>query len=223
MSNIYLFFFRASSNLPGGGLSKHGGPFSNGFPKSNKFSGSKRENNNLFENHRNHRKVLKSRSHSHNKNTPSKNVWRESDLDPASLQNEIDVRQIQGTAVQVNGKRCLHKSKSDFGGNFSEGSLALRQVVPLENILTLSNNLLANNNSAVAAKSNTNNVPRISSKHPLKKSNTFPYEKLHHNDTTDSYSSENESMGCEKIQEENNVDSMADDQVNGQKETHNQN
>ena len=82
---------------------------------------------------------------------------------------------------------------------------------------------MANNNSAVAAKSNTNNVPRISSKHPLKKSNTFPYEKLHHNDTTDSYSSENESMGCEKIQEENNVDSVADDQVNGQKETHNQN
>jgi len=201
---------RTSSNLPGR-VTKNGHS-SNASPKNNKRSG-KRENNSLFDNHR-HRKVLKTRSHTHNKSS-TKNVWKEcneSDFDPTYLRNEIGIRQIQGTVVQIKGKKCLHKTKSDFG-KFNGDVIAERQVVPIENILTLSNNLLETT-------SNTNNVPRVSSKQPLKKSNTFPYEKLH-SDTT-SYSSENESIGWEKNNEENNIDRMADEQLNGRRETHNQ-
>ena len=186
---------------------------SNASPKSSKRSG-KRENSTLVDNHR-HRKVFKTRSHTNK--LSANNGWSEynqSKFDPTSFQNVVSIDQMPQQS-QNSSKKCLHKTKSDFGGKLNGHIVAERQVVPIESIITLSNNLLANTPT-----SNISNVPKISNKQPLKKSNTFPYEKLH-SDTT-SCSSENESIGCEKSNEERNINKMANDKrLNGATETYN--
>ena len=106
----------------------------------------------------------------------------------------------------------IHETKSDFCDKTFGHTIPEKQVGPLPGILTLSNNLLAN------ASSTSNNGPKISSKQPLKKSNTFPYEKLH-SDTTSYSSSENESIGCEKNRQESNIHNL-DLKISNEEETH---
>ena len=171
----------------------------NASPKSSKHS-SKREN---IDNHR-HRKVFKTRSHTNK--LAANNEWSEYNLskfDPTSFQNVISIDEMPQKS-QNYSKKCLYKTKSDFGGNMNGHISAERQVVPIESIIALSNNLLAN-----APTSSINGVTKISNKQPLKKANTFPYEKLH-SDTT-SCSSENESIGCEKNHKERNINEMVND------------
>ena len=218
--HVFITNFRTSSNLPGrvtkhGGSMKHGhiSSSTNASPNSSKRS-SKRENISFIDNHR-HRKVFKTRSHT---NKLSANYeWSEcnqSKFDPTSFQNVISIDQMPQKS-QNHSKKCLYKTKSDFGGKMNGNVISERQGVPIESIITLSNNLLANTpNSSIS------NVPKISNKQPLKKSNTFPYEKLH-SDTT-SCSSENESIGCEKIHEERNINEMDNDKrLNGVLQTYN--
>ena len=208
-------------------MTKHGGSIKNGHipstsnasPKNNKRRGNI-DNNSLFDNHR-HRKVIKTRSHK-----STKPGWEDDkeqqfnqmiylrDNQPNFTQKnkELGINQIE-QPLPNNGKKCLHKTKSDFGRP-NRDIIPEGQVVAIENILTLSNNLLVNNNST----SNINNVPKISAKQPLKKANTFPYEKLH-SDTT-SYSSDNEIMSCDDNPIDDKSNRRADERWNGNKEAY---
>ena len=186
---------------------------SNSSPKRSKRSG-KRENNTLIDNHR-HRKVFKTRSHTNKLSQRSgQSECNQSNYDHPFIQKVISIDRMPAKS-QHNGKKCLHKTKSDFGGKSNGPIIDERQVVPIDNFITLSNNLLDN-----TPVSNTTNVPKISAKQPLKKSNTFPYEKLH-SDTT-SCSSENESIGCEKNYEQRNTNNVAiDKRLNEDEESYN--
>ena len=212
--------FRTSSNLPGrvkkhGSYAKSSHVTSNVSPKSHfKHGGEKREktDHNISDNHhqQRHRKVLKTRSHTTHKSS-RKQEWNEFnsfDFNPNSLQNKIK----QESQFQNSNKVNLHETKSDFCDTTFGHTMPEKQIGPLPGILTLSNNLLANASSA------SNNGPKISSKQPLKKSNTFPYEKLH-SDTTSYSSSENESIGCEKNHQESNIHNL-DFKNSNEDETH---
>jgi hypothetical protein len=226
---------RTSTILPGH-VTKHANSIKhdhipstlNASPRNNKRRG--HVDNSLFNNR--HRKVMKTRSHTQQQHPSStKNGWEDdkeqqlnhmiylrdnqSNFTPISLNKELGINQIEGP-LQNNGKRCLNKTKSDFGRP-NRDIIAEGQVVPIENILTLSNNLLANNST-----SNTNNVPKVSAKQPLKKANTFPYEKLQHSDTT-SYSSDNDSMSCDAdnhIHDKSNTTRADDERWNGNREAY---
>ena len=178
-------------------------------------------NSNLFGNHR-HRKVTKTRSHMHRSLTKhgleeDKQQLshmphlrdNESSFATMALNRELGINQTAQNMQIDNGKKCLHKTKSDFGMANNECIAGIGQIMPIENIFALSNNLMDDNSTP-----NNNSVPKLSAKQPLKKANTFPYETLH-NDTT-SYSSDNESMYCD----DNQIDdrnSTRDERCNGDK------
>ena len=163
-----------------------------------KYGREKREKTekNLVSNHPRHRKISKTRSHTTHRSS-RKEGWDDFDqfnFHPNNLQNQNQIK--QSIEFQNSNKTCLHATKSDFNEKICEHNVAERHVGALPGI----------------------NVPMISSKQPLKKSNTFPYEKLH-SDTTSYSSSENESIGCEKSHKDNNVHNL-DFKNSNKKEEH---
>ena len=191
--------FRTSSNLPGrvtkhGSFTKHSHAPS---PKNHmKYGREKREKTekNLVSNHPRHRKISKTRSHTTHRSSRNEgwDDFNQFDFNPNHLQNQMK----QSLEFQNSNKTCLHATKSDFNEKICEHNVPERHVGALPGI----------------------NVPKISSKQPLKKSNTFPYEKLH-SDTTSYSSSENESIGCEKSHKDSNVHNL-DFKNSNEKEEH---
>ena len=187
--------FRTSSNLPGR-IAKHGSFTKQSHvssPKNHvKYGREKREktDKNLFGNHSRHRKVSKTRSHTTHRSSHLEdwNEFNQLNLNTNYLPNHL--KQSSQTEFHNSNKWCSHEPKSDFNEKMCEHNVPERQVGALPGI----------------------NVPKMSSKQPLKKSNTFPYEKLH-SDTTSYSSSENESIGCEKNKKEDIYENPTDENI----------
>ena len=204
-----LFLLRTSSNTSGGLIPKDDQvlPCSTDSPPKNNKRRPMRENRDrqMFDHHHRHKKLLKTRSHTHQQNSSTKRGWDECNdrlnFDPTSFQGNLCSTQMRQPSAG-NKKKCSHKNISELESDH-RNVISNTKEIPVENICTLTNDLLTKN----LISADTNSVSRAPpSKQPLKKSNTFPYEKLH-SDNTSSCSSENEGcdIGCDKGEQKCNA------------------